>query len=273
MLVELNREEFSKCRDLLNPDGQLEVKAVVEGVNPGRIFVDDRDLPTSGLVWLGNNDGFLFIGKENNEIFNQYINHLIDNIIIPDAKEINLKWFEAIGNHDGWNHTLEEVFSHRNIEPWKQRVYTLQSEDYNENSKPLLEDGYQIVKADEDLIEDKQLNSELLQSKILEFWNTSDEFFEKGIGYCAIYKKEIVSVCMSGFVVDKFHCIDIETKAEHQGKKLAQSVAHFLVRDCLDNHSVPYWDCMDENKPSIAVAENLGFKNVFNYRGYEFSLT
>ncbi|MDF2066719.1 hypothetical protein [Bacillus sp. Cr_A10] len=28
--------------------------------------------------------------------------------------------------------------------------------------------------------------------------------------------------------------------------------------------------CMESNKPSIAVGENIGFRNVFNYIGYEF---
>lgn len=64
MIVELNRQHFHKCKSLINPQGQLEVKAVVDGINPGRIFVNRLDTPASGLVWLGNNDGFIFIGDE-----------------------------------------------------------------------------------------------------------------------------------------------------------------------------------------------------------------
>ncbi|MFJ8519074.1 GNAT family N-acetyltransferase [Lysinibacillus xylanilyticus] len=67
------------------------------------------------------------------------------------------------------------------------------------------------------------------------------------------------------------HCIDIETLEDHRGNKLAQKSAHYFVKDCLAQDSTPYWDCMDSNKPSIAVAENAGFNNVFNYVGYEFS--
>lgn len=63
MITELKKSEFYKCKDLLYAQGvQLEAKAVVEGVNPGRIFVDDIETPASGLIWLGNNDGFFFIG-------------------------------------------------------------------------------------------------------------------------------------------------------------------------------------------------------------------
>lgn len=64
MITELKQNEFYRCKELLNEEGQLEVKAVVEGVNPGRIFVDSIDSPHSALVWLGNNDGFFLIGNE-----------------------------------------------------------------------------------------------------------------------------------------------------------------------------------------------------------------
>ncbi len=64
--------------------------------------------------------------------------------------------------------------------------------------------------------------------------------------------------------------MDIETLEEHQGKKLAQIVALAFVKDCLVNNMLPYWDCMESNKPSVAVAENIGFKNIFNYKGYSF---
>ena len=40
----------------MNEQGQLEVRAVIAGVNPGRIF--NVTSPNSGLIWLGNNDGF-----------------------------------------------------------------------------------------------------------------------------------------------------------------------------------------------------------------------
>ena len=40
MITELQKNELYRCKALLNEQGQLEVKAVVEGVNPGRIFVD-----------------------------------------------------------------------------------------------------------------------------------------------------------------------------------------------------------------------------------------
>lgn len=274
MITELKKLEFYKCKELLYEQGQLEAKAVIEGVNPGRVFVDDIDSPTSGVIWLGNNDGFIFIGDEKNEGFNNELNTFIDKIIIPEAIKVGLNWFEGIGNHRKWNTTIKKVLKSRKLGSWNQRVYTLQKGDYKCTPEIAIEQGYKVVNICETLFENIDYsikNIEFLHSKILEFWSSPQRFFIDGIGYCMVYKNEIVSVCFSGFVVGKVHCIDIETLKDHQGKKLAQKIALSFVKDCLDNNIVPYWDCMESNKPSIAVAENIGFRNVFNYVGYEFA--
>jgi hypothetical protein len=275
MILELDKSQFYKCLHLLNERGQLEAKAVLEGVNPGRVFVDDISSPTTGLIWLGNNDGFFFIGDEQNEGFNNELNNFIDTIITPEAKKVGLTFFEGIGNHSRWNTTIKKVFEHRKIGSWNQRVYILQKEDFKEINIPIVREGYKVVKISETLFkntDDSITNIDFLRSKLLEFWSTPEKFFSNGIGYCMVYKHEIVSVCFSGFVVGNVHCIDIETLEAHQGKKLAQILARSYVKDCLDLRFVPYWDCMESNKPSISVAENTGFKNVFNYTGFDFPL-
>jgi len=246
----------------------------VEGINPGRIFVDEPVSPSTGMIWLGNNDGFIFFGNEENEKFNSEINQFIDEVIIPEAQKVNLKWFEGLDNHEKWNKTIEGVFEERKLGSWNQRVYTLQVADYQGNREPMLEKGYEIVKITGNLLMNHNSirNFEFLQSKILEFWSSPEEFLDVGIGYCVLYKNEIVCICFSGFVVENVHCIDIETVEAHRGKNLARKITHSFVKECLANNMVPYWDCMEMNKASIAVAENVGFRNVFNYVGYEFLL-
>ncbi|OXS74096.1 GNAT family N-acetyltransferase [Lysinibacillus sp. KCTC 33748] len=272
MITELQKNEFYRCKALLNEHGQLEVKAVVAGVNPGRIFVDQIDSPQSALIWLGNNDGFLFIGNEDNEQFNNQINDFIDQVIVPEAKKVGLYYIEGIGNHQKWNKTIEKIFKHRGLGSWKQRVHKLHKENYKANNEPDIKEGYTVLKMDNALFEDNTIkNPAFLHSKILSFWASIECFLNTGIGYCIVYDRYIVSLCFSGFVVENTHCIDIETLEAHRGNKLAQKLAHYFVKDCLTQSSVPYWDCMDSNKPSIAVAENIGFSNVFNYVGYEFS--
>ncbi|AQQ63799.1 MULTISPECIES: GNAT family N-acetyltransferase [Bacillus] len=273
MISELSKNDFYKCSGLINEHGQLEVKAVIAGVNPGRIFVDNVSSPNSGLIWLGNNDGFFFIGDAENEEFNKEMNRFINNVIVPRARKAGLDCFEGIGNHSKWNKTIERIFQHRNLKSWNQRVYTLRKKDYENHHEPEIEQEYTVLKMSKALYENSNntfKNIDFLQSKILEFWSSSDRFFNEGIGYCIVYDDVIVSVCFSGFVFENIHCIDIETIEGYQGRKLAQKIAHSFVKDCLENDIIPYWDCMELNKPSVAVVENVGFTNVFNYVGYYF---
>jgi len=270
-IFELKSSEFYKCKDLINENGQMEAKAIVACINPGRIFVDNMVSPKTGLIWLGNNDGFIFFGDEKNDAFIKDMNIFIDTYIVREAKKVDLNWFEGMGNHQKWDYILENMFDHRKLGVWNQRVYTL--ERLNKMDEPIIEEEYRVVKITNEFYENSNsLQKNLMHSKILESWTSMEEFIEKGIGYCILHNEQIVSICFSGFVVENVHCIHIETQEEHRRKKIGQKIAYQFVKDCLENEWIPYWECMDSNKPSKAIAENLGFKNIYNYVGYEFPL-
>ena len=202
----------------------------------------------SGLIWLGNNDGFIFFGSEQNEEFNNELNDFIDNIIILAAKKVQLKWFEGVGNHEKRNSIIASVFEHRHLGSWLQRVYTLQQGDYKGDTVPIMNHEYELCK----------ISASLLDNKDHSIHNI-------------VFLQEIVSTCISGSVAANVHGIDIETIEAHQGKNLAQTLAHHYVQECLKNIWIAYWDCMDMNKPSVAIAEKIGFRNMFHFTGYEFS--
>ncbi|SDQ56819.1 GNAT family N-acetyltransferase [Virgibacillus salinus] len=274
MISELKKSEFYKCKELLYEQGHIEPKAIIEGKNSGRIFVDDIISPTSGFIWLGSNNGFIFIGNEENEGFNFELKNFINTVIKLDVRKVGLTSFEAIGNHSKWNKTIKKVFG-ENLISYNQRVYELQKDDYRKQNVPIIEQGYEVIKITKTILENRDYlvyeNIEFLHSKVLEFWTSFERFLNYGIGYCVVYENEIVSVCFSGVVAGNVHGIDIETLKHHQGKKLAQKVAHTFVKDCIENNNTPYWDCMEVNKPSVSVVENIGFKNKFNYIWYSIS--
>ncbi|SER75678.1 GNAT acetyltransferase [Gracilibacillus ureilyticus] len=272
MIVELKNEQFYLCRHLLNRQAHLEPISVINQTNPGRVFVDDNTNPTSGMVWLGNNDGFIFFGNPHNEKFNQYIDPFIDQFLVEEAKKVDLDYMEAIGNSKDWNTTLEKVFKKRNHGNWNQRVYTLKNYEYLDKTEPNIELEYKIQKLDNRILTSVDLtNLDTLKENILESWSTIDDFCSKGIGFCIIVDNEIASYCYSNFVAGSVHCIAIETMEKYQGNKLAQKVAHTFVKECFIHKKLPYWDCMEDNDPSVAVAERLGFKSYFRYIGFDFS--
>jgi GNAT acetyltransferase len=267
MIKELNKSEYYKCRELINEESLLEAKAVIEGDHPGRLFVDDVNAPRSAVIWLGSNNGFIFIGNEVNEGFNGELRDFFHVEIKTDYEKVGFTAFEAIGNHSRWNETIKKVFGEE-VVGYNQMVYKLRKEQYRKENIHVIDSGYLVLKITRETFDAPYENINFLQSKILEFWPSLERFMNDGVGYMAVHEQEIVSICFSGVVAGSVHGIDIETLTHHQGKKLAQTVAHSFVKDCVENHITPYWDCMEINKPSVSVAENLGFKNTFNYIWY-----
>lgn len=271
MIYELQKDQFMNCKHLLQKERHIEVQAIIEGNNSGRIFVDNASEPRSGLVWLGNLDGFVFIGEANNQMFNLEIKKVLREQIAQEAACLDLKWFEGFGHQVGWDRTIREILCEQSYEESNQKVYKLYESACKIYNEPIIDEVYTVLKVTkENLVTYSLLKQSFFVSQITSFWNSVESFFEKGIGYVILHEDQVVSLCFSGFVSGNMHAVNIETILEHRGKNLAKKVAHIFVQECFKQGYVPYWDCMEVNKPSIAIAESLGFTNIFDYIVYEY---
>ncbi|GIP35060.1 GNAT family N-acetyltransferase [Paenibacillus sp. J2TS4] len=282
MIYELEPKYFKRCDRLLYDKGPLEIRAIIEGNNPGRVFVDDLNSPRSALVWQGNLDGFGLIGDPHHTVFNRELNDFIDNQIAREVRKLRLAWFEGFGHHPAWDGTMAALFAHRGVEVCKQNVYVPQPEQSRTIGEAALEklpleelfvkEPYRLVKLSPELLASTELiNGSLVISNILQNWSTLEHFFKLGMGYCVLRQNEIATLCYSGFVAGKTHSINIETAEAHRGNKLAQIAARAFVRQCLEEDKIAYWDCSDDNHPSNAVALKMGLTlkcryNVFCFR-------
>lgn len=197
----------------------------------------------------------------------------MEDVIKLEVKKVGLDYFEVMGNDSKCDSVIESIFKEYHLESWSQRVYKLKHQDDVVKKDRVLAEGYQLKEIDRNIYENKDNkihNIALLQNQILESWASPEEFFSKGIGFCVIKDNHIISICFSVFIVDNIHIISIETLENHRGKKLAQKNAHRFVQACFERGGLPYLDCMEDNEPSISIAEKLGFINEFSYKGYYF---
>ena len=268
MIYELERSDFYRCKGLLSGEENVEVNAIIEGNNTGRVFVDNTTSPKSGLVLLGNNDGSFLIGDSTNNSFNSEWK----NFILED-KSLGMEYFEVAGIHPLWDETILTIFNEKPIQKWTQKVYKIKEESYVKEDCPKIEEYYQTEKLTKDILTSGEItNSKEIRTTILESWRSIDDFLQLGVGYCAIYNNEIVSICFSNFVAANKQCIHIETNEAHRGKQLAKKLAHLFVQECFLQHSLPYWDCTTTNIASVAVAESVGFIEDFSYDVYGVEL-
>jgi GNAT superfamily N-acetyltransferase len=268
MIHELTKDKFVKCEQLVS-ENMPESLAVIRGTNPGRVFVDDKENPTTGLIWYKSLDiGFNLIGDCFNTIFKEEIGPFMEGYIKSEASKIGMDWFDGSGGTSDWDHTVKEIFKHRDIGNQEQQVYILDEVIQKQNDLPI---GYQLCEISEKLLNNVE-NPSFLHEKILSFWDSVHDFLQKGVGYSIVHENKIVSYCFSGFITTKFSVTDVETAEEYRGKSLAQIATMAYAQECLRRGLTPYWDCMSENLPSNALARKVGFTNIRTYYVQYFQL-
>ena len=103
------------------------------------------------------------------------------------------------------------------------------------------------------------------------FWKSENDFLVNGFGF--VLNNEIgmpVSICYSACIADAVAEIDVATLPEYQRKGLAKFVVTAFVQYCIENGLTASWDCFEDNYRSLRIAEQTGFKRIFNYNFLSF---
>jgi len=249
-----------------------EALAIIEGNNPGWVFVDDPNRPKAALVWAQGIKGFYLIGDAKSAVFLKELDAFTDQALKPRLHNLGITWFEISGD-ETWNPVIEHAFEKRNLEISQQSVYTLEPTQHKPLTQLDANGDCQLQRIEAHLLIGlSESNEEFLFSKLIQFWGSVDAFLNAGLGYMLVKGDEIASLCCSGFVAGNVHAIDIETKASHRRKGYAEMAARAFVAECSERRLQPHWDCMAENIASARLAEKLGFTPSHEYTLYSFSL-
>lgn len=249
-----------------------EAAAVIEGNNPGWVFVDDPCTPKAALVWAQGIEGFYLAGDANSAVFQKELAIFTDQVLKPRLRNLGITWFEISGDKK-WNPAIENIFSEQGLESSEQWVYMLKPSGDKSKLQPGAVGDPRLLRVDKHLLGNLPAsNKEFLFSKLRQFWGNVNTFLNTGLGYVLLDEEEIASLCCSGFVTRDIHVIDIETEVSHRKKGYAEKVARAFIAACLEKHCQPYWDCMAENTASARLAEKLGFTRSHVYSLYSFPL-
>jgi predicted GNAT family acetyltransferase len=83
------------------------------------------------------------------------------------------------------------------------------------------------------------------------------DFFERGVGFCALSGEQMVCAATSAFICDGAIEIQINTNRGYRRMGLATAVGATLLVHCLEHGIDPHWDTGDP--ASARVAEKLGY--------------
>ena len=272
MILEIEQDNFKSINVLLDDTvDNVEIKAVIEGNNPGWVFVDSIKSPHTAMIWSKGIQGFYFVGDENNPEFNNYISDYIDKEIEPRAIKENLNRFEFSGETEKWCSIFENIFCDRELNKSKQYIYKFNYDSWNNYNKRKLKDMFTLRKINTELLNDKNIdNLDYIVSEILRWWDSCEEYLKETFGYCTISDNKIVNYCICNFVYENIHTIGIETLEEYRRNGLSQVTTEAFVETCIDKQLNPHWECMESNIPSRSLAEKLNFNREHIYTLYSF---
>ena len=271
MIYELKKDEFYKVNHLLNkPLINLEIKSVVEGYNPGWIFVDHEISPKTCMVWSKGIKGFYFLGASDNESFNKNIYNYIMEVIRPRAKALALDSFEFSGTSEAWDLSLRDIFKDFDLNISKQYVYEKDNITIKDDWQENLGDGFKLKKINRDLLMNGDYNTDYVKAAIYEWWESLDDFLNNGHGFCILSNHLAVCSCVTSFRSENTMESHIKTKETYRKKGLASLAVNAFLCECKKNKYQAYWDCMEENYGSRALAEKFGYEKQWEYYLYSF---
>jgi GNAT superfamily N-acetyltransferase len=273
LMYELDKGAFLSVRHLVgNGTTYPEVLAVIDGNNPGWVFVDSPTRPGTALIWSRGIEGFYLIGEQDDATFLVDLDSCVDAVISPRARELGMRWFEFSCDRESWGSAVERVFGRRGLVRSTQYTYGLEAHDYGRLEGPLPQVDCGVRAMDSDLMTSKVENIGFALSKISRFWGAPEAFFRRGLGCAVLADGEIASVCLSAFVADDVHTVDVETEERHRRKGFGERAAREFVELCLKRGLRPHWDCMGQNVASWSLAEKLGFQRSGEYSLWAFPL-
>lgn len=272
MIYEIKKDRFRTIHNLLDYRmDNIEIKAVIDGINPGWIFVDSIESPSTAMVWSKGIQGFYFVGNENNIEFNNYLNEFIDKEIRPRALREKLNRFEFSGETEKWDAVLERIFENRSLNKSRQFQYRFKYDAWDSYTKRKLEDNFTLKQIDIELLNDPDIkNLEFLSSEINRWWDSYEDYLDKTFGYCIVYENTIANYCITNFVYKDVHTMGIETLEDFRRKGLSQVTTEAYVENCIKSGLSPYWECMESNLASRSLTEKLGFYRNYIYTLYAF---
>ncbi|MFD0049995.1 GNAT family N-acetyltransferase [Actinomycetes bacterium NPDC127524] len=262
-----NKSAYKSIEHLLKFTGTNPViQGVMEGRNPGRIYVDNLRKPAAALVWAIN-EMFFLIGEADVPQFNDCLKQLFLSEIKPEAIEIkeemiNLETYP----YEQWQSTVKEIFS--DGMGIGQRVPFIFDETiFSKQPSIEIPDGFKIKIINRDTLLEDMKN--VILKEILKFWPSAADFLSQGIGVCSIKDQTVVGTCISAFAGRHDHEIGINTySAAHRGKGLGKAMAREFISICLKKGVIPHWTTEDFRKDSIAIAKSAGFIQLPNYPVY-----
>jgi RimJ/RimL family protein N-acetyltransferase len=269
-LHELKKSEFNKVHQIFKGiEHSLSIKAAMQGTNPGRIFVDNFDLPKTALALTV--EGYLLAGDHSDPAVISLLRKLFKEQILTGRVFIgDDDVMELIIYPDTWEPKLHEIIPTHEAD--KLLRYRYECSEAKLDWRDLIPKGYTLSPIDRRILNSTSLTfPDDMWEEIETSWGTSDSFLKNGLGFCILYQKQLVSWCIADCKAGDRVDVGAATVPDQRRRGLATAVVTSMVEHCLRNgFSVVGWHCEQSNIGSWKTAEKVGFKRAGEYAAYYY---
>lgn len=263
MFVRLSAEQFKSAAGLFaGLNYQLAVPATLAGNNPGALFADQVEQPTSAYIYTV--EGTFLAGDPHNAGFNAGLRQLLAErlFIYPGAR-----WWVGIAAAE-WEPVLSEIAGGRRMQPVARRHYVCRQVQFNWRAH--LEPRFHLRRIDADLLAEPGLSiPEHIPQWIEGNWGSREAFFQHGLGFCLTAASQVVSWCVADCYLGSEIEIGIQTVPDYRRRGLAACVTAATVEHAFTvGFNRVGWHCNEDNTGSYKTAERVGFELERPYTQY-----
>lgn len=262
---------------LVSNGSHITYAGVVAGHNPGEVWVDHLENPSSALVWSNGLECFQFMGRENNESFNQNLAPFIKETIISFLNGKGINFFEFAADNIEWYPVIYQALANEKLDESWQYVYKATNKGSIESPKvyPLeypvaMPQNFEAIPINQELISPLGKrgieNQDFLINYLKRYWETVENYLSSGYGYVALSQNKIVSIAVSTAQYESANEIGVETLKKYRNRGLSSSLVKMLLKTYYEKGIDPFWDCSDDNLASQKTIEKSGLVRAHQYK-------
>lgn len=253
--------------ELLNavPFNTLFAESVINQTINGEIFVDNIKSPRT--FYILHPYGMSLLLGENCHDFEWELYGYVQN---SDKKRNKTEWMQAYPDH--WHAALNKMVN-KNANKQIQLIeidvrvnFKFNLAKYIELNPGCVDEHIEIKRTSADDFE--SMSGSVIPKY---FWNTQNDFINKGVGYSVFYKNTLASIAFSSVVNSSYLELGIKTKEPFRGRNFAYMACCALLNYCLEKGLEPVWACRKSNIGSYKLAEKLGFEESLNTPYYKLN--
>jgi RimJ/RimL family protein N-acetyltransferase len=262
-LHQLAFEQFDAVSPLYRElDFHLAIEAVLQGVVPGQIYVDDPSSPRSALLWVGSR--FYLAGLPQNEAFNQGLRRLFDEEIYPQARAGDELMFVLYYSLD-WDASIFDLLSDKHPMRDRRQYYVCSAVEVD--WRAVMEPGFALRSIDRELLESDPLGHiDELREEVRSESPSIEHYLGRRFGFCLLEGDTITGWCLSEYNTADRCEVGVETVDAYRRRGVATVTAAALVEHGIGQGMEEIgWHCWASNVASAATAQKVGFEKVKDY--------